>query len=122
MSLLTQVSAEKIVRRLQRIIPNTLRVMDINGRLLAVCGAERDDLTHMNALRAVDLQEAVIVYRDSEYEQQGISFPVRYNDRIEGVVEINGDIDQVMQMGQTVVTLVELMIENDVYHEHTATR
>lgn len=122
MSYLTQLNAQEIVRHIAKIIPNSINIMNTEGVIIAGSVESQVGVIRSSAIRTVEAEEAYIVYRDNEEDKKGITFPIHLNSIIEGVIEINGELDDVMHVGQLVVTLAELMMENNAFHEIVASK
>lgn len=119
---LSKLQAKQIIDRIIRIVPHNVNISDDTGEIVASYKPEHIGKISTRARHAMELEEACIVYRDNGEDKKGIHFPIRFENRIVGVVEINGELDDVMQIGQMVVMIAELMIENDAFHEMSATK
>ena len=119
---LSGLQAKQIINRIIRIVPHNVNIADSEGVIVASYKPEHIGKVSMRALHAMELEEACIVYRDNGEDKKGIHFPIRFENKIVGVVEINGELDDIMQIGQMVVIIAELMLENDAFHEMSATK
>ncbi len=122
MGLLTKENAQKIADKIMEIVPYNINIMDKNGSIIASGDKTRLNTVHKGAIKALEMKEAYNVYEDTNTERKGINLPIFYNYEIEGVIGISGDVDEVMQIGQIVVTIAQLMIENTVYNDISAIR
>lgn len=71
----------------------------------------------MTALRT---KASHVVYEKTPTEQKGISLPIIYNNRILGVIAINGEVEEVMPIGQICLSIAVLMIENRLLGDMTS--
>lgn len=119
MQYLTKENAQKITDRIMKIVPYNINIMNKEGIIIASGAKKRIGKVHKGALKALEMKEAYIVYQDTDTDKKGINLPIFYNYEIVGIIGISGDVDEVMQIGQIVVTTAELMIENDVFNEYS---
>ena len=120
MKYLTTENAQKIADRIMEIVPYNINIMNTEGVIIASGDSKRIGTIHKGAVRAIQQKDAYIVYQDTETERKGINLPIWYNYDIAGIIGISGDVQDVMQIGQIVVTTAQLMIENDVYNDINA--
>lgn len=119
MQYLTRENAQKITDRIMKIVPYNINIMNKDGIIIASGDESRIGKVHKGAKKALEMKEAYIVYQDTETDKKGINLPIFYNYEIVGIIGISGEVDDVMQIGQIVVTTAELMIENDVFSEYS---
>lgn len=119
---LNKILAKRIIERISRVLPHNVNITDVTGEIIASYKQEYIGKISSRAMHAVELEEPCIVYRDSEEDKKGIHFPIRFETQIVGVVEINGKPDEIMMIGQMVLMIAELILQNDAYHELAATK
>ena len=110
---LTEVTAQMIADHIMQSIPYNVNIMDQEGRIIASGHKERIGTVHKGALRALEMKKPYIVYEDTRTERKGINLPIEYNQELVGVIGISGEPEQVMAIGQIVVSTARLMIYND---------
>ena len=111
---LTEVTAQMIADHIMQSIPYNVNIMDQEGRIIASGHKERIGTVHKGALRALEMKKPYIVYEDTRTERKGINLPIEYNQELVGVIGISGEPEQVMAIGQIVVSTARLMIENQI--------
>lgn len=122
MGYLTQRMAWAIVGRIARVTPYSVNVTDIDGKVFAGTDEKMVGRVRPAAARVYEQQEACIVYVSVGEETKGICFPLRFNEHIEAVLEIGGDVDEIMHIGQLIVALAEILMENNAMQEVEATK
>lgn len=122
MQYLTNDNAQKMVDKIMGIVPYNINIMDKYGVIIASGDKARIGTSHKGAVKALEMREAYIVYKDTETEKKGINLPIFFNFEIEGVIGVSGDVDEVMQIGQIVATTAQLMIENEIYNNISSIR
>lgn len=120
MKYLSPENAQRIADRIMEIVPYNINIMNTEGVIIASGDITRIGSIHKGAVRAIQQKDAYIVYKDTETERKGINLPIWYNYEIAGIIGISGDVQDVFQIGQIVVTTAQLMIENDVYNDLNA--
>lgn len=113
-------NAQKIADGIMKIIPCNINITDTEGVILASGDKSRLGSLHKGALAALERKESYVVYERTSTEQRGINLPIFYNNNILGVIAINGDIKEVMPIGQIGMTIAVLMIENRMLSEMSA--
>lgn len=122
MQYLTPENAQKMVDKIMGIVPHNINIMDKYGVIIASGDKTRIGTSHKGAVKALEMREAYVVYKDTETEKKGINLPIFFNFDIEGVIGVSGDVDEVMQLGQIVATTAQLMIENEIYNNISSIR
>ena len=113
-------NAQKIADGIMKIIPCNVNIMDTNGVILASGDKRKLGTMHQGALTALKRKESYVVYETTSTEQKGISLPIIYNNSILGVIAINGEVEEVMPIGQICLSIAVLMIENRLLSDMTA--
>ena len=117
---LTEVTAQMIADHIMQSIPYNVNIMDQTGRIIASGHKERIGTIHKGAVQALEMKKPYIVYEDTETERKGINLPIEYNQELVGVIGLSGEPEQVMSIGQIVVSTARLMIENQIYNDMAA--
>ncbi len=120
MELLTAQHARELVKRITRVVPYELCLTDMSGTVIAGTDAFSVGQTLAGARRAVEGQEAQIVYKSRGDEKMGIFFPLWFSEQMQGVVFIAGEIMDVMPIGQIVASLAEALMQNTAVMEINA--
>lgn len=113
-------NAQKIADGIMKIIPCNINITDTEGVILASGDKSRLGSLHKGALTALKRKESYVVYEKTKTEQKGISLPIIYNNSILGVIAINGDVEEVMPIGQICMSIAVLMIENQLLNDMTS--
>lgn len=119
---LDAVSAQKIADGIMQIIPYNINIMDHDGIIIASGDDSRIGAIHQGAVKALEMQKTYVVHKNTETERKGINLPIFYNKNIVGIIGISGDVEDVMQIGQIVVVIAQLMIENQIFSEMSSIR
>lgn len=113
-------NAQKIADGIMKIIPCNINITDTEGVILASGDKSRLGSLHQGALTALEHKESYVVYEKTATEQRGINLPIFYNNSILGVIAINGDVEEVMPIGQICMSIAVLMIENRLLSDMSA--
>ena len=108
-------NARSIVDEMKTAIHRDINIMDENGVILASTNPVRQGQVHQGALRIIrENLPSLVIRRDAPEEgvQQGINLPVTIGGRLEGVIGITGDPDDVSAFGDVIKRMTEILLEN----------
>lgn len=112
---ISEQQARRIVDEMKASIHRDVNIMDENGMILASTNPARRGQRHSGAQRVIREGLPCLIVRADEPErgiQQGINLPVRINGRLEGVIGITGDPEEVSIFGDVIKRMTEIMLEN----------
>lgn len=111
---LTQELAQEIVERTMNVLGKNINIMDCNGIIIGSGNKERINTFHEGAAKVLETGEKLIVTEEEAKAlrgvKTGINLPIKFNNRIIGVVGITGNLSEVESYGEIVKNLVELML------------
>lgn len=114
---LTVKLAQEIVERTMNVLGKNINIMDYNGVIIGSGNKDRVNTYHEGAVKVLETRERFIVTEEKAKSlrgvKPGINLPIKFNDKIIGVVGITGKIDEVESYGEIVKNLVELMLSHD---------
>ena len=108
-------NARSIVDEMKTAIHRDINIMDEHGVVLASTNPVRQGQVHQGALRIIrENLPSLVIRRDAPEEgvQQGINLPVTIGGRLEGVIGITGDPDEVSAFGDVIKRMTEILLEN----------
>lgn len=113
---LTQELAQEIVERTMNVLGKNINIMDYNGIIIGSGNKERINTFHEGAAKVLETGEKLIVTEEEAKAlrgvKTGINLPIKFNNRIIGVVGITGNLSEVESYGEIVKNLVELMLSH----------
>lgn len=114
---LTQELAQEIVERTMNVLGKNINIMDCNGIIIGSGNKERINTFHEGAAKVLETGEKLIVTEEEAKAlrgvKTGINLPIKFNNRIIGVVGITGNLSEVESYGEIVKNLVELMLSHN---------
>lgn len=117
---ISESSAQQIVEEIGKLVGQNINLMDETGHIIASNDPSRIGNFHEGAYRIIEnhLQE---LYITPELEQslsmvrQGINLPIVVEGNVEGVIGITGSYDAVIQFGQVVKKMAEILIKERIH-------
>lgn len=114
---LTKELATKIVNKTMQVLGKNVNIMDEQGIIIGSGEEERIGTFHEISTRVISRGESVNIYASEAEEYKGvkagINLPIKFNDKIIGVVGITGKVDEVSGYGKILKNLVELMLQQE---------
>ena len=112
---ISNTSAQQIVEEIGKLVRQNINLMDDTGRIIASNDPGRIGNFHPGAHRIVTehLSELYItaeMERADPLVRQGINLPILVGGQVEGVVGITGLYDEVIQYGQIVKKMAEILV------------
>lgn len=112
---ITQEDAQSIVNEMKASIHQDINIMDEHGVIMASTNPVRQGQLHRGALRVIQERLPALIIREDHMEegvQRGINLPVVLEGRLEGVIGITGDPDEVSAFGDIIKRMTEIMLES----------
>ncbi|UOY94624.1 helix-turn-helix domain-containing protein [Ectobacillus sp. JY-23] len=109
--------AKKIVREVQRLIPEHIIIIDVNGTIIAGTDPVRIGTFHEGARRCCEQKKTVIITKEDEHEligvKAGINLPLLFHDEVIGVIGITGEPHDISKYGEILRKMTELLIHEN---------
>ncbi|HET7580719.1 MAG TPA: sugar diacid recognition domain-containing protein [Bacillales bacterium] len=113
--MLTREIAENIVRETMKTLGRNINIMDENGMILSSGDPERIGTFHEAAQWVIETENPFVIDQNNQEKwrgtKPGVNLPIRYQDKVIGVVGISGTPEEVEEFGAMVVMMTELMIQ-----------
>ena len=116
---LSRTSAQQIVEEIGKLVRQNINLMDETGHIIASNDPSRIGKFHPGSYEVLtnNLPE-LYVTRERELAddrvRQGINLPIEVEGRLEGVIGITGRYDEVIQYGQIVKKMAEILVKERV--------
>lgn len=112
---ITKNSAQQIVEEIGKLVRQNINLMDETGHIIASNDPERIGKFHEGAYRIISqhLPEYYItpdLERELPDVRRGINLPIVVDGQLQGVIGITGDYDAVIEYGQIVKKMAEILI------------
>lgn len=113
--------AEKIVREVQRLLPEEIIVVNTEGIIMASTNQDRIGCFHEGALiTSQQKQKLIITEKETpplKGVKSGINLPIFFQHDVIGVIGITGDPESVTPFGEIIRKMTELLISENYYGE-----
>lgn len=108
-------SAQQIVDEIGKLVKQNINLMDETGHIIASNNRARVGNFHIGAYRIIQnhLQEYYItpeLQAQLPDVRQGLNLPIEVDGEVQGVIGITGEYDEVIQYGQIVKKMAEILI------------
>lgn len=113
---LSRTSAQQIVEEIGKLVRQNINLMDETGHIIASNDPSRIGKFHPGAYDVLTRHLSEL-YITQEWEQsdsrvrQGINLPIEVEGQLEGVIGITGLYDEVIQYGQIVKKMAEILVK-----------
>lgn len=112
---LSKSSAQQIVDEIGKLVKQNINLMDETGHIIASNSRARVGNFHIGAYRIIQnhLQEYYItpeLQAQLPGVRQGLNLPIEVDGEVQGVIGITGEYDEVIQYGQIVKKMAEILI------------
>ena len=113
---LSRTSAQQIVEEIGKLVRQNINLMDETGHIIASNDPSRIGKFHPGAYEVLT-KHLTELYITREWEladhrvRQGINLPIEVEGRLEGVIGITGLYDEVIQYGQIVKKMAEILVK-----------
>lgn len=112
--MLTKKIAGEIVEQTMIRLNRNVNIMDHQGTIIASGDRNRIDHLHEGALEVLRTGKPVIITENSLRQWKGalpgINLPIQFQDHIIGVIGITGKPDEILEFGELVKMITEMMI------------
>ena len=112
---ITKSSAQQIVQEIGKLVRQNINLMDDTGHIIASNDPSRIGNFHEGAYQIIT-QHLTELYITPELEKtmpmvrQGINLPIEVDGRVEGVIGITGAYEEVIEYGQIVKKMAEILV------------
>ncbi|PLS03366.1 sugar diacid recognition domain-containing protein [Neobacillus cucumis] len=118
MRFLDKLLAQEIVNRTMEIINRNINVMDAKGIIIGSGDKKRIDTIHEGAVRVIATKTGFEIGEDEAKQlhgvKAGINLPIKFRDKIAGVIGITGAPDEIRSYGELVKMAAEMILEQAV--------
>lgn len=117
---ISESSAQQIVEEIGKLVGQNINLMDETGHIIASNDPSRIGNFHEGAYRIIQnhLKELYItpeLEKSLPMVRQGINLPIVVEGSVEGVIGITGSYDDVIQFGQVVKKMAEILIKERIH-------
>lgn len=108
-------NAQSIVDEMKAAIHRDINIMDEDGMILASTNPTRQGQLHQGALQIIrENLPSLVIWEDMPEMgvQRGINLPVTIGGRLEGVIGITGNPEEVSAFGDVIKRMTEILLEN----------
>ncbi|HET7658374.1 MAG TPA: sugar diacid recognition domain-containing protein [Bacillales bacterium] len=113
--MLTRELAESIVSETMKILGRNINIMDENGIILSSGEPDRVNDFHEAAGKVATVEKPIVISEKDSGKwrgtQPGINLPIKFQEKVIGVVGISGIPEEVEDLAALVVMMTELMIQ-----------
>lgn len=109
--------AQKIVLEMMNVIPYNINVMDERGIIIGSGDNKRIGHVHEGAKAAIECNNIVEVYEESEKVKPGVNQPIIVGEKVIGVIGITGSPNEVRRFSRLVAITAVLLIEQSIVDE-----
>jgi carbohydrate diacid regulator len=113
-------SANQIVKEISNIVKQHVNMMDSKGYIIASTDPSRVGNFHKGAKKIIDdnLNEFYVTPETETYSTRaGINLPITINEKVIGVIGITGEYDKVINYGQIVKKMTEILVRESYFRE-----
>lgn len=113
--MLTQEIAAEIVKQTMIRLNRNINIMNDHGIIIASGNPERMNTIHDGAMEVLKTGKTVIIHDKDlvkwESSLPGINLPIHFNQKIIGVIGITGNPEEIMEFGELVKMITEMMLQ-----------
>ena len=118
--MLSKTISKNVVREIGNLVDKNINMMDVNGIIIASTDPSRIGQPHWGAKQVINnnLNELYISQNEvrnittNGYVQVGLNLPLFVNGNLSGVIGITGEYEEVVQIGQIVKKMAEILLED----------
>lgn len=107
---ITQSLAQEITKKVMKVIPYNVNIMDHTGLIIGSGDQERVGTFHEGAKHAIQSRTMISIFDSGEGTKPGVNIPFQFKERIIGVIGISGDPNYVAPFAELVKITAELLI------------
>ncbi|MDP1419022.1 sugar diacid recognition domain-containing protein [Peribacillus simplex] len=112
--MLTQEIAMEIVKQTTNRLNRNINIMDEKGTIIASGNRERIDQLHFGAMEVLKTGKPLIIHEKDRHQWAGvlpgINLPINFQNVIIGVIGITGDPTELLEFGELVKMITEMML------------
>ncbi|MGG1658608.1 CdaR family transcriptional regulator [Brevibacillus sp. NRS-1366] len=112
--MLTEKIAQQIVRETMNRLNRNINIMDNTGTIIASGDPARVNQIHEGASDVIRTKEPLLITKDNQQHYKGarpgINLPIHFQDQIIGVIGITGNPEEILEFGELVKMITEMMI------------
>jgi carbohydrate diacid regulator len=112
--MLTQEIAMEIVKQTTNRLNRNINIMDDKGIIIASGNHERIDQLHLGAMEVLKTGKPLIIPENDRHQWvgvlPGINLPINFQNVIIGVIGITGDPTELLEFGELVKMITEMML------------
>lgn len=113
--ILTQQMATEIVKQTTIRLKRNINIMDESGIIIASGNRKRINQAHFGAMEVLRTGKTLIIHEDELHQWigslPGINLPIEFQQQIIGVIGITGKPEEIMEFGELVKMITEMMIQ-----------
>lgn len=113
--------AQRIVNEVTDILSGEVIVVNDNGLIIAGSDQKRVGKFHEGALVAVKRKETIMISKEDVFQlkgvKAGINLPIIFHNKAIGVIGITGEPKDIVQFGELIQRMTELIIQEAHSHE-----
>ncbi|USK61434.1 CdaR family transcriptional regulator [Peribacillus asahii] len=113
--MLTQEIAKEIVAQTMIRLNRNINIMDEQGTIIASGNVKRINQAHFGAKEVLRTGKPLIISKDDSQQWDGalpgINLPIQFQNDIIGVIGITGNPEEIMEFGELVKMITEMMIQ-----------
>src|SRR5690625_3136583 len=106
---------QEIIKRIEEYIDVDINIMDLTGKIVASTDEKRINQIHSGAIEVINTKKELILYDEDviRYEgtKPGANLPIIHHNKIEGVIGVSGNPDEILPMTGLIRVSVEIIIE-----------
>ncbi|KAB2338115.1 hypothetical protein F7731_00640 [Cytobacillus depressus] len=112
--MLTKEIAKEVVTQTMIRLNRNINIMDKSGIIIASGDLERMSQAHYGAIEVIRTGNPLIIQESNSHHWEGalpgINLPIQFQDQIIGVIGITGNPDELMEFGELVKMITEMII------------
>lgn len=112
--MLTEKIAQEIVRETMNRLNRNINIMDHTGTIIASGDQARVNQIHEGASDVIRTKMPLLITKDNQEQYKGarpgINLPIQFQDQIIGVIGITGRPEEILEFGELVKMITEMMI------------
>lgn len=112
---INQELGKEIVRRLAEYIDVDINIMDLDGRIVASTDPIRINERHSGAVQVIATGEPLILTHETHQQypgtKPGVNLPIIHQSRINGVVGVSGEPEEILRITGLIRVSVEIVLE-----------
>ncbi|MGJ7919070.1 CdaR family transcriptional regulator [Neobacillus sp. LXY-4] len=110
---MNKVLAQEIANKVMKVIPYNVNIMDDIGLIIGSGDSDRIGTYHQGAIAAIECGTIVSVFNSEGGAKPGVNIPIRFKNKIIGVIGISGDPNTVSPFAELVRVTAELLITQE---------